>query len=110
MSEKANYFKIGLFFIISVILIVTAVIIWGAGLFTKDKIYFETYFNSPVTGLNAGSWVELMGVKIGEVEEVGFASVVYDVSTDSTKVSEYERYVRVLCSISSKENKEGRTW
>ena len=49
MSEKANYFKIGLFFVISVILITTAVIVWGAGLFTKDIIYYETSFDSSVT-------------------------------------------------------------
>jgi paraquat-inducible protein B len=106
MSEKANYFKIGLFFVISVILIVTAVIVWGAGLFTKDKIYFETYFDSPVTGLNVGSSVELMGVKIGQVESIEFASAVYDMPTDSAIVSRYERYVRVLCSISEEESKE----
>jgi len=101
MSEKANYFKIGLFFIISVILIVTAVIIWGAGLFTKDKIYFETYFDSPVTGLNVGASIQVMGVKIGQVESIDFVSAVYDISTDPTKVSRYERYIRVLGSISA---------
>ena len=42
MSAKANYFKIGLFFFVSVILIATAVVVWGAGLFTEDKVYFET--------------------------------------------------------------------
>ncbi|MHC4693861.1 MAG: MlaD family protein [Planctomycetota bacterium] len=106
MSEKANYFKIGLFFVISVILIVIAVIVWGAGLFTKDMIYFETYFDSPVTGLTAGSSVELMGVKLGQVEDIDFVPAVYDISTDPTKVSKYERYIRVLCSISAEEAKE----
>jgi paraquat-inducible protein B len=106
MSEKANYFKIGLFFVISVILIVTAVIVWGAGLFAKDKIYFETYFDSPVTGLDVGSSVELMGVKIGQVENIDFVSAIYDISTDIETVSRYERYVRVLCSISAEESKE----
>ena len=106
MSEKANYFKIGLFFIVSVTLIVTAVIVWGAGLFTEDKIYFETYFNSPVTGLNAGSSILLMGVKTGQVEEVDFVPEVYDISIDPETVSRYEFYVRVLCSISAEESKE----
>jgi len=106
MSEKANYFKIGLFFVISVILIVTAVIIWGAGLFTKDKLYFETYFDSTVTGLSTGATVELSGVKIGQVESIEFASTVYDISADPTIVSRYERYVRVLCSIDRKETEE----
>ncbi len=106
MSEKANYFKIGLFIIVSVILIVTAVIVWGAGLFTKDKIYFETYFDSSVTGLDPGAAVELTGVKIGQVENIEFVSAVYDISTEPTKVSRYERYVRVLCSMDREKTKE----
>lgn len=106
MSTKPNYFKIGLFIIISVTLIVVAVIIWGAGLFTKDKVYLETYFDSSVTGLSPGSSVELSGVKIGQVESIGFASAVYDISTDPTEVSRYERYVRVVCSQSAEESRE----
>jgi paraquat-inducible protein B len=107
MSTKPNYFKIGLFIIISVILIVVAVVIWGAGFFAKGKIYFETYFDSTVTGLSPGASVELMGVKIGQVESIDFASAVYDISTDPTEVSKYERYIRVLCSMDMKKS-EGR--
>jgi paraquat-inducible protein B len=106
MSEKANYFKIGLFFIISVTLLTVAVIIWGAGLFTKDKIYFETYFANPVTGLAIGSPCELMGVKIGQVEEIDFVSSVYDIPADPEKVNKYERYVRVLFFVSTEESEE----
>jgi phospholipid/cholesterol/gamma-HCH transport system substrate-binding protein/paraquat-inducible protein B len=98
MSTKPNYFKIGLFIIISVTLIVVAVIIWGAGLFTKEKIHFETYFDSTVRGLSPGASVELRGVKIGQVKSIDFASAIYDISTDPTEVSIYERYIRVLCS------------
>jgi len=107
MSTKPNYFKIGLFIIIAVTLIVVAVIIWGAGLLTKEKIYFETYFDSTVTGLSPGASVELRGVKIGQVERIDFASAIYDISTDPTEVSRHERYVRVLCSIDKKKS-EGR--
>ncbi len=106
MSTKPNYFKIGLFVILSVTLIVIAVVIWGAGLFTKDKIYYETYFDSSVSGLDPGAPVELSGVKIGQVENIEFVSAVYDIVTDPTKVSKYERYVRVLCSIEKEEAKE----
>ena len=106
MSEKANYFKIGLFFIISVTLLTVAVIIWGAGLFAKDKIYFETYFDTPVTGLAIGSSCELMGVKIGQVEEIDFVSSIYDISTGPETVSRYARYIRVLFSISAEETQE----
>ena len=106
MSEKANYFKIGLFFVMSVILIVAAVIVWGAGLFTKDMIYFETYFDSSVSGLDPGAPVELSGVQVGQIENIEFASAAYDISTDPLEVSRYERYVRVLCSMDREKTKE----
>jgi len=106
MSTKPNYFKIGLFIIVSVTLIVITVVIWGAGLFTTDKIYYETYFDSSVAGLSPGSSVLLMGVKIGQVESIEFASSIYNIMTDSNKVSRYERYVRVVCSIEAEEAKK----
>ena len=106
MSAKPNYFKIGVFIIASVVLIVTAVIIWGAELFTKEKIYFETYFDSDVTGLAIGSPVLARGVKIGQVEHIAFAASVYDEAFDKTKVSKYASYVRVLCSIPKEESEE----
>jgi phospholipid/cholesterol/gamma-HCH transport system substrate-binding protein/paraquat-inducible protein B len=108
MGTKPNYFKIGLFIIISVILIVVAVVIWGAGLFGKEKIYYETYFDSDVTGLAVGSPVLARGVKIGQVESIDFAGTVYDIAPDKTKVTKYQRYIRVLCSM-PKEEAKGRT-
>lgn len=106
MSTKPNYFKIGLFIIISVTLIVVAVVIWGAGFFTKDKIYFETYFDSSVSGLDSGASVELSGVKIGQVESIEFVSAVYDISPGPLEVSRHERYVRVLCSVDRERSKK----
>ena len=106
MGTKPNFFKIGLFIVISVVLIVIAVVIWGAGLFTTEKMYFETYFDSTVTGLSPGATVELTGVKIGQVESINFASTAYNISTDPTKVSKYERYVRVVCSMGREGSEE----
>jgi len=98
MSAKPNYFKIGLFIIIAVTLIVITVVIWGAGLFTRDKIYFETYFDTPVTGLDPGAAVLFRGVKIGQVERISFVEGDYDLSVDPATFSKYQNYVRVLCS------------
>ena len=106
MGTKPNFFKVGLFIVISVVLIVIAVVIWGAGLFTTEKMYFETYFDSTVTGLSPGATVELTGVKIGQVESINFASTAYNISTDPTKVSKYERYVRVVCSMGREGSEE----
>jgi paraquat-inducible protein B len=98
MSAKPNYFKIGLFIIIASTLIVITVVIWGAGLFARDKIYFETYFDTPVTGLDPGAAVEFRGVQIGKVEKISFVGADYDLEVDPAIFSKYENYVRVLCS------------
>ncbi|MHC4293670.1 MAG: MlaD family protein, partial [Planctomycetota bacterium] len=103
MTAKPNYFKIGLFILIAIVLIVATVIIWGAGIFAKDKTYFETYFDSNVSGLVTGSAVELRGVKIGQVESVDFIDEIYEMPGSPEEFSKYESYVRVLCSTSREE-------
>jgi len=106
MTAKPNYFKIGVFILIAITLIVTTIIVWGAGLFAKDKTYFETYFDSDVTGLVPGSSVLLRGVKMGQVENVSFVDEIYELPGDPATFSKYERYVRVLCSITREEREE----
>ena len=73
MSMKPNYFKIGLFVIIAICLLVAAIIFFGSGMLTKEKTYFETYFNGSVSGLNIGAPVEVRGVRMGQVEKIIFA-------------------------------------
>jgi len=90
MSEKANYFKIGLFFISGTILAVIAVIILGAGTFFQKKIFLETYFEESVQGLDTGSPVKFRGVLIGNVEKITFADKEYNTE---------HRYVLILVSL-----------
>ena len=99
MSTKPHYFKIGLFVIVAGALILAAVVVFGAGLFKQEKIYFETYFDEAVSGLTVGSPVELMGVRIGQVENVAFVRDEYGLIGEPTAVSKYETYVAVLCSV-----------
>jgi phospholipid/cholesterol/gamma-HCH transport system substrate-binding protein/paraquat-inducible protein B len=99
MSAKPNYFKIGLFIIIAVTLIAITVVIWGSGKFTERKIYFETYFDSSVSGLIAGAPVEFRGVRIGQVQKITFISDEYPIQDDPLSVSKYGSFVMVLCSI-----------
>ena len=73
MGTKPNYFKIGIFVIVAVILILAAVAIWGSGLFAEEKVYFETYFDESISGLSVGAPVEIRGVQIGRVERITFA-------------------------------------
>lgn len=106
MARKANYFKIGLFFITAVMILFTAIVIWAGGYLTKKTIFFETYFKDSVSGLYIGAPVEFNGVKIGEVEEIEFSGSVYDVEEFRGSGLRYGHYVRVLCSIDKKESAE----
>ncbi len=108
MNAKANYFKIGLFVIIAVALIVVAVVIFGSGLFTKEKVYFETYFDSAVTGLSVGAHVLHRGVRIGQVEKITFLSNEYELPKDKSGLSEFESYVMVVASA-DEENLTAKT-
>lgn len=98
MSRRPNYFKIGLFVIVAVALILAAIVIFGGGVLTQKKIYFETYFDESVSGLNVGAPVERRGVRIGRVEKITFAADEYDIPGDPLTFSKYERYVMVVAS------------
>jgi ABC-type transporter Mla subunit MlaD len=99
MSMKPNYFKIGVFVIIAMALIFGAAVVFGAGLFAQDKVYFETYFTEAISGLNVGSPIELRGVNIGKVEKIAFVAKVYgDMVQRIQKGSEYGLLVVVVGS------------
>lgn len=78
MSEKPNYFKIGLFVILGTLILAAAIIIFGGGKFFEKKFILETYFNQSVEGLSVGSPLKFQGVKIGNVSELGFVFNDYD--------------------------------
>ncbi len=80
MSEKPNYFKIGLFVILGTLVLAAAIIIFGGGKFFEKKYVLETYFDQSVEGLSVGSPLKFQGVKIGNVSELGF--VFNDYQTD----------------------------
>ncbi|MHC4187920.1 MAG: MlaD/PqiB family protein, partial [Planctomycetota bacterium] len=64
------------------------------------------YFDSDVTGLVSGSSVQLRGVTIGQVENVSFVDEVYEMPGGPEAFTKYDRYVRVLCSITREETPE----
>ena len=99
---KANYFKVGIFVIGAVVLITAVVVTLGAGLIGREEIYFETYFDESVSGLAVGSSVEMRGVHIGEVTEIGFVSDKNDTWTGSGDYRRPGRYVRVVFAVSEK--------
>jgi len=72
MSTKANHFKIGVFVLAGIALLVLGLLAFGARSFFQEKTMFETAVVGDVYGLTVGSRVELRGVPIGQVTRIAF--------------------------------------
>ena len=87
MTQKTNYFKLGLFVILAFALTAAMLIAFGAGQFFKTETLAETYFNESVQGLNIGSEVKYKGVKIGAVKSITTPTKVYDIASNYVLVT-----------------------
>jgi ABC-type transporter Mla subunit MlaD len=90
MSTPANNFKIGLFTLIGVVILIVAVFFFGARSYFEPTTLFETYFAGDVTGLAVGSTVELRGVRVGKVKSINFSWVEYEATDPSYIVVVFE--------------------
>ncbi len=100
MSQKTDYFKLGIFILVAAGLLVAAVLVLGAGALFRDSVTLETYFNESVQGLNVGSKVKLRGVAIGEVSSIGFT---YNRYEQDKPVGQRRQYVLVEAKLSQKQ-------
>lgn len=111
MSKEASYFKIGLFSLVAITLLVVFLMILGVGnLFIKTQ-HMETYFNESVKGLTVGSSVKYRGVEVGKVEAIDIVNRIYGNGTlpihiNNEKYAERYIYVRfsLLPQLSAKQN------
>jgi ABC-type transporter Mla subunit MlaD len=76
-SSSSRYFKLGLFVLASVALLVTGVIVLGAGVLFRRTVPAETLVYESVSGLDVGAAVKYRGVPIGKVTDIVFASAKY---------------------------------
>ena len=90
MSTRPNTFKIGLFTLIAIGLLVAGVLAFGAKSYFAPKTRFETAIAGEVSGLSVGSSVQLRGVPIGQVSRIIFAWNVYPKSNSRLIVVEFE--------------------
>lgn len=70
MSKPVNPFTIGAFLVGALLLMLTAILIFGGGQFLKKKNQYVIYFDSALNGLKMGAPVTLQGVQIGTVTEI----------------------------------------
>lgn len=73
MSAKTNHFKLGVFVLAGIALLVAGILAFGARSAFEKKGVLETYIDDEVQGLSVGSAVELRGVRVGKVTKISFA-------------------------------------
>jgi phospholipid/cholesterol/gamma-HCH transport system substrate-binding protein/paraquat-inducible protein B len=93
MSDERRYFRLGLFVILGVILMVLTIVVFGSDLFSRAGPMLETYIDESVQGLDVGAPLKYRGVKIGRVEQIGFAEGLYTMRGDSEEVRRLGRLV-----------------
>ena len=90
MSQSNNHFKIGVFTLIGVLILVAALFAFGGRSYFERRTTFETYVETDVDGLSVGSPVKLRGVTVGKVTRIGFTWKDYDASKHSYVLVEFE--------------------
>lgn len=100
MSTKTHHFKLGLFVISTVLMLVAGIVILSAHLFVQDTLLLETYIDESVQGLSVGSPVMQRGVQIGSVKTITFVPREYDMRYGTTEFFTYSKYVMVIMAIS----------
>ena len=96
MSQKVNFFKLGLFVIGAAVAGVMVLAIIGSGRWFERKITIETYFRESVQGLAVGSPLKYRGVTIGAVTAITFTYTRYQLDLPT---NERERWVLVEAQL-----------
>ncbi|MBN1816645.1 MAG: hypothetical protein JW828_04745 [Sedimentisphaerales bacterium] len=102
MKTKASYFKIGLFVIAAVLILLVGLIALSARALIQDVVYIETYIDESVLGLSVGSSVIQRGVQIGTVEQITFVTHEYFDQLNEQDFRTFNRYVMVISKVNAK--------
>lgn len=73
MAREADKFKVGLFVIFSVLVLIIVIVWLGASKFFQRYEYYVTYFDESISGLDLGSPVSYRGVPVGLVSNIDIA-------------------------------------
>ena len=102
MREKNHYFRIGLFLVIGTVLMIVAIVIFGAGELFDKSIQLETYFDESVQGLDVGSFVKYRGVSVGKVKNITVVTDKYDFGDNEQANDLYNQYVMVEIDLDAR--------
>lgn len=96
MKAKISNFRLGLFVVVAILLLIGLTISVSGGNLFRSKVTVETYFDESVQGLDIGSKVRYRGVEIGSVSRIGFTYSKYE---QGKPPAERKQYVLVEMSI-----------
>src|SRR5271154_838674 len=83
MNTATNHFKLGLFTLCGLAILIAGILAFGARSYFEPKSLYETYIEGDVTGLGVGSPVELRGVLVGKVRHIDFSWTEYQTTQPS---------------------------
>jgi phospholipid/cholesterol/gamma-HCH transport system substrate-binding protein len=89
MDESQKHFRLGLFVVITLILLFGILFILGGQSLFKPKLTFETYFDNSVSGLEVGSPVLYRGIPIGVVTSIELTNSIYESKVPSESRKSY---------------------
>jgi phospholipid/cholesterol/gamma-HCH transport system substrate-binding protein/paraquat-inducible protein B len=78
MDENKRHYRLGLFVVVSVILLAVLVFALGGRKLFQPTYTFETYFDESVAGLEVGAPLRYRGVPLGEVSEIVDSAAEYE--------------------------------
>jgi ABC-type transporter Mla subunit MlaD len=73
MTQRISRFKLGLFFLVGVAIILGALLWIGATHFFQASKTYVSFFSESVEGLGSGDSVSYLGVKVGQVSGISIA-------------------------------------
>ncbi len=95
MSAKPNFFKIGIFILGGIAVLVAALLVFGGGQIFRQRVFMETFIERTAQGVDIGSPVKFRGVLIGKVSEITFAFKAYPMS----EAQGWANYVIIVMEI-----------
>ncbi|MEN6308548.1 MAG: hypothetical protein ABFD91_12420 [Anaerohalosphaeraceae bacterium] len=102
MKSNAHYFRIGLFFILMLALLIGGLILITEDIFGGERFYIETYLNESVQGLSKGTALLHRGVSIGRIEKITFVPQEYPLEFNTPDYDKFSRYVMIVMSVDAK--------
>ncbi len=98
MEQEHRYFRLGLFVILTVAILLAVLFILGGRSLFKPTLTIETYFNESVSGLDIGSPVKYRGIPLGSVSQISSSAALYE---RDVPVEKRKAYIVVRMKVST---------